>query len=264
MRRHINKNENNIMERKEICFATFARNEKIRLPIWLDYYSQFSDDEDIYVFDQNTTDGSTDNLGCNVIPEPNEKVFDHKWIEDMINRRHRWLLERYKIVVFMECDELIVTKNSQNLRDYLIEKIGESKKSIAIQIFDIVQNENEGEQEYNSNIKISKQRGYWRPWEGAYKCTIASMDKKIPIGFHGDHGCEIDDNLVSIHIQFLNIDFFKQKISNRLSEKELYGKGDDHGCWDLHYKEEMIEEHIKEAYSLLEKVPDWFKNNKFI
>ena len=50
--------------KKNICFATFARNESIRLPIWLNHYRQFITDEDIYVIDQNTTDGSTSNLTC--------------------------------------------------------------------------------------------------------------------------------------------------------------------------------------------------------
>jgi|APSaa5957512535_1039671.scaffolds.fasta_scaffold134100_2 hypothetical protein len=251
------------MEKREICFATFARNEKVRLPIWLKHYSQFSSKEDIYVFDQNTDDGSTSNIECNVIPEPNEKVFDHSWIQDMINRRHKWLLERYKIVVFMECDELIITKNSENLRDYLINKLKTPNK-LAIEIFDIVQNEKEGEVLYDDTIKISNQRKYWRPWTGAHKSTISSIEKNINIGFHGKDGCEIDNNLVSIHIQLLNIDFFRQKINDRLEESDKHGKGDDHACWDIHYKRDMIDNHINEAYSLMEEVPDWFKNNKWI
>ncbi len=251
------------MDRRDICFATFARNEKDRLPIWLRHYSQFAENEDIFVFDQNTTDGSTDNLNCNVIPEPNEKVFDHKWIEDMLNRRHSWLLERYKIVVFNECDELIITKNSENLREYLLKRLSDSSVSICSELFDVVQNEDKGETIYDSNYKISEQRRYWRHWQGALKHTISNIDKKIFIGFHNGQS-ELDTNLVTIHTQLLNLDFFKQKIFNRIEEKEKFGNADNHICWDVHYKVDMIQKYLDETFSLVEEVPDWFKNNKFI
>ena len=251
------------MDKKEICFATFARNEKIRLPIWLSHYSKFSENEDIYVFDQSTTDGSTDNLMCNVIPEPNEKVFDHKWIEEMLNRRHKWLLDRYRIVVFTECDELIITKNSENLREYLIGKLSNSSMSICSELFDIVQNEEKGETNYDSMKKISEQRSYWRHWSGALKHTISNVDKEIFIGFHNGQS-ELDENLVTIHTQILNLDFFKQKIFNRIEEKEKFGNADNHICWDVHYKVDMIQKYLDETFSLIIEVPDWFKNNKWI
>jgi hypothetical protein len=251
------------MERKDICFATFARNEKDRLPIWLSHYSQFADNEDIYVFDQSTTDGSTDNLSCNVIPEPNEKVFDHKWIAEMLNRRHRWLLDRYKIVVLNECDELLITKNSENLREYLITKLSNSSVPISTELFDIVQNEEKGEINYDITKKISEQRNYWRHWPGAQKHTISSVNKDIFIGLHQGQS-ELDNNLMTIHTQLLNLDFFKQKIFNRIEEKEKFGNADNHACWDVHYKVDMIQRYLDETFSLIEEVPDWFKNNKFI
>ena len=106
--------------KKNICFATFARNESIRLPIWLNHYRQFITDEDIYVIDQNTTDGSTSNLTCNVISEPHEGVFDHAWLRQMLTRNLKELLKKYHIVILTECDELMVTHNNENLKDYLI------------------------------------------------------------------------------------------------------------------------------------------------
>ena len=59
-----------------------VHNESVFFPIWLSYYSRFFAPEDIFVFDHETTDGSTARDGFVRIPVEHESV-DHVWmVED--------------------------------------------------------------------------------------------------------------------------------------------------------------------------------------
>lgn len=247
-------------EKDDICFATFARNEKIRLPIWLKHYQQFISDKHIYVIDQNTTDGSIDNLPCNIINEPHEGVFDHVWLRNMLTKNLSILLKKYKIVVLTECDELMFTKDNTHLKDYLVEYYSNNSINGATLLYDVVQYNDEPD--YDPTKPISKQRNFWRPW-GMYKHTIHTSLSNLENGFHSGNGV-LNDNLTTIHIQLLNTQFFKDKITQRLAEKNKYGAGDSHICWTVHYKTEFIESYLNEMYQNLTKVSDFFTNNKFI
>ena len=254
---------------KDLCFTTFARNEHIRLPIWLNYYKQFASDDDIYVIDQNTTDGSTTNLNCNVIYEPNEKVFDHKWLRGMLTKNLNILLQKYKIVVLTECDELIITHDNSNLRDYLIKRYKISNLNGCMDLYDVVQFENE--KDYILGDKIPTIRNYLKPWKNARKHTIhTKRTNGLDNGFHKGSGI-FDTNLTSIHFQCLNTAYFIDKITSRIQEKNTYGQGScDIGngltinCWDLHYKPDLIQTHLNGYKKDLVIAPPWFKNNTYL
>lgn len=247
--------------KRNICFATFARNERIRLPIWLNHYRQFITDEDIYVIDQNTTDGSTSNLTCNVINEPHEGVFDHAWLRQMLTRNLKELLTKYHIVVLNECDELMVTHNNENLKDYLIKTYKQPLKNGATSLFDVLQVSNE--KDYVLGDKISKIRNYLCKWQGKKHTIHTSCLKELPNGFHSGYG-HLDNNLSTIHIQCLNSSYLTEKIKQRIKEKEVHGQGDDFVCWDIHYKVELIDKHMNDLLGRKELAPIWFKNNIYL
>jgi hypothetical protein len=250
------------MSKRDICFATFARNEKVRLPVWLKHYQQFADNEDIYIIDQNTTDGSTDNLPCNIIYEPNELVFDHKWLREMLTKNIKLLLEKYHIVVINECDELLITKNNIELSNYLISKYKNLNVNICTNMINIVQHDDEPD--FDINEKISKQRRYMVGEGNGLKHIIYTHCKiQVENGFHDGDGI-YDNNLVSVHIHLLDKQWFIDKIHNRIKEKNIYGAGDNHGCWTVHYKIEIIDENLKYYYDNLQTVYDYFSNNRYI
>ena len=245
----------------DICFATFAKNEKTRLPVWLKYYQQFISNEHIYVIDQSTTDGSTDNLPCNIIYEPNLKVFDHKWLREMITKNILLLLKKYRVVVMTECDELIITRNNEKLDEYLIKKYKNSNMNGYSLFFDVIQQE--GEPDYDPNIKINKQRKYWHEWKGSVKHTIYTRcNREVENGFHGGDGA-YDSNLITMHVQSLNKQWFFDKFHQRIADKDKYGKGDNHGCWDYYTYERMNMEFDK-LNNVVRIMDDCvFKNNYF-
>lgn len=249
--------------KRDICFVTFARNEPVRLPVWIKHYKQFCSNEDMYVIDQNTTDGSTDNLECCVKREPNDAVFDHTWLRQMLTNNLCILLQYYEVVVMTECDELMFTKNNENLKDYLVETYKGKNINGATSLYDMLQHDSE--KDYDSNMKISQQRNYWFDW-GVYKHTIFTYcDREVENGFHNGNGI-YNDNLVTLHIQMLNKQWFVDKIINRIAEKNKYGQGDNHGCWDVHYNEDLIQKNLDFYYksNQMVKTPEYFNTNVYI
>ncbi|CAF3325164.1 unnamed protein product [Rotaria sp. Silwood1] len=102
---------------------TICRNEPGYLPIWLKYYRRYFADEDIYILDNDSNDGSTSNLPVNVIRVHSEKYFDHYWLVETIQNKLRDLLKSgYKYVLFAEIDEIIIpdpAKYPLGLIDYI-------------------------------------------------------------------------------------------------------------------------------------------------
>jgi hypothetical protein len=249
------------MVKKDICFATFARNEKIRLPVWLSHYQQFASNEDIYVIDQNTTDGSTTNLLCNIIYEPNEKIFDHQWLRHMITKNVQLLLTKYRIVVMTECDELMVTINNCKLDEYLINKYKVSNINVCTKLVNLVQHNSE--ESYDNTKKISCQRSYWDDIDARKHTIFTNCNFLIENGFHNGDGI-YDINLITFHIEALNLEWVISKIQNRINEKNVFGQGDNHCCWNVYYTENKINEYLNYDYNNLTLIPDFFKNNSFI
>ena len=74
---------------------TMVHNEAVFLPIWLEYYRRFFEPEDIYVLDNDSTDGSTDGDGFVRIPVDHDRV-DHDWRVETIAAKQRELLDRLR------------------------------------------------------------------------------------------------------------------------------------------------------------------------
>jgi len=109
------------MKKKSAVFTT-VKNESIFLPIWLTHYQQYFSNEDIYVLDHQSTDGSTLNLPVNVRLVSNECVNDHDWLVNTAQNFQRQLLQEYECVVFVESDEILYSLDkpfSQFIDDFL-------------------------------------------------------------------------------------------------------------------------------------------------
>src|SRR4051812_32952538 len=66
-------------QRQRRAVVTIVHNEALLLPIWLRYYSRFFRPDDIYVLDNDSSDGSTDGPGFVRVPAPSDRV-DHVWM----------------------------------------------------------------------------------------------------------------------------------------------------------------------------------------
>jgi hypothetical protein len=93
--------------KKRCAVFTTVKNESIFLPIWLRHYQQYFANEDIYILDHQSTDGSTLNLPVNVRLVSNDYVGDHEWMAKIASDFQKELLKEYECVIFAEGDEII-------------------------------------------------------------------------------------------------------------------------------------------------------------
>ena len=92
-----------------IAAITFCRDEGRMLPLWIRYYGGQLGVENLYVVDDNSEDGSTDDLPCDVlhIPPIRGGKFNSTRMA-MVGNLGRSLLELYDVVMFCDTDEFIV------------------------------------------------------------------------------------------------------------------------------------------------------------
>ncbi len=88
---------------------TFVRNESVYLPKWVDHYGSAFGVENLYVVDDNSDDGSTDHLPCDVvrIPPVRNGKFETTRMAFLAGQS-RALLSLYDAVVFTDADEFLV------------------------------------------------------------------------------------------------------------------------------------------------------------
>ena len=98
--------------RPRVAALTMVRDEAVMLPRWVEHYArQCGGAGSLLVIDDNTTDGSTDDLECPVLRIPS---FVHRAFEParmgFVSHVASALLESYDAVVFCDADEFLVAE----------------------------------------------------------------------------------------------------------------------------------------------------------
>lgn len=102
-------------------FAT-TRNSGKPLQTWLNYYKRHFAKKDIYILDQETTDGSLSGVDVSIETIHYPIYNDNQWHVDIANNMVAKLLERYQYVLYSHIDEIIVADPAQypgGLSEYL-------------------------------------------------------------------------------------------------------------------------------------------------
>ena len=106
------------MSKRPGAVVTIVQDEPVFLPIWLRYYSRFYGQDDLYVLDHGSTDGSTDGPGFVRVPL-SHPTHDVAWMRDMMQRQQHELLESYRTVICVDVDEIVAPDPTQGtLADY--------------------------------------------------------------------------------------------------------------------------------------------------
>lgn len=106
-----------------VCAITMVQNESVMLRRWLDYYGRELGHDNLVVLDDNSTDGSTDDLPCSVLRLP-PAPWRQPWAQArraMANSTARAMLQAYDAVIFVDADEFLVPdpERFDGLVDYL-------------------------------------------------------------------------------------------------------------------------------------------------
>lgn len=206
---------------------TIVKNEPIFLPIWIAHYQKYFSNNDIYVLDHDSNDGSTTNLadGIHVIPIHNEFAFDHEWLRNQVQTFYRHLLEekQYKCVLFSECDELIYSIDRP--LDAVIQQFVEDDdcQYLTCDGYEMMQNLQVEEPALAKHTltDIVHGRNYWH----FNVCYCKTLLAKIPLtwcyGFHSTLPIYLIDHRYPIYLCHLHkYDFAQMLIRHQTRKRE--------------------------------------------
>ena len=194
---------------KRRAVVTIVHNEPVFLPIWLGYYSRFFAPEDIYVLDNDSTDGSTDGDGFVRIPVHHDSV-DHTWMVETVQGLQHELIDRYDVVLVTDVDEIVSpTPEWGTLTDYIDEFDEWFVNCIGYELLHLA----DREPPYDPSRPILDQRGYWFANGGYNKPALASGPMEWVPGFHhrADGQASYDPYLYLIHLHRLDLELCRER-----------------------------------------------------
>jgi hypothetical protein len=212
------------------AIATIVHNESVFLPIWLRYYSQFFAPQDIYVLDNETTDGSTARKGFVRMPVQHGDV-DHAWMARTLAELQHDLLSRYEIVLVTDVDEIVAPNpRSGSLGDYLDRFDEEWVNCLGYELLHM----RDSEPPLSPAAPILQQRGSWFFNDAYSKAALATVPMSWRPGLHGrsDFHANIDPDLRLIHLHRMDYDICLAR--HRVRNHKPWAARDDREGWAVH------------------------------
>ena len=192
---------------------TIVNNEPVFLPIWLRYYARFFAPQDIYVLDNESTDGTTARGGFRRIPVAHDGL-DNMWMVRTVEHLQRELLDRYDVVVFTDVDELIVPVPSVGTLGQYLDRFDEEWVNCIG--YEILQ-ERSTEPPLRPEQPIMNQRHHWFYNDAYDKAAVATAPVSWRPGFHGraDGAYNLDPDLRLIHLHRVDYDICLERHRSR-------------------------------------------------
>ena len=258
---------------KKGAVFTMVKNEKWFLPIWLNYYSKFYDERNIYVINHASTDGS-----IQMIQEQYKKInvvnltyepFDDIFKVNELKKLQSALFQQYKTVLYSDPDELIVPVTSNGdpipLNEYIDKFIkNDSQQAIKTNGWEVIHLPNKNEEPIDLTKSILEQRSYWFHSPFWYSKVLLS---KTPLNWQpGLHLTEnmftIDSNLYLIHLH--RIDYELSYIKNIANNAFKRPPGMDLGNHVFITNPEEFHKHFwgMEDSDEIKQIPDNMKKSK--
>lgn len=208
---------------KRRAVLTMVHNEPVFLPIWLGYYSRFFAADDIYVLDNDATDGSTEREGFVRIPVSHGSV-DHIWMVRTIEHHQHELLDRYDAVLVTDVDEIVAPRPGYGtLADYIDRLDEEFVNCLGYELIHLV----DREPPFDPSRPVLDQRGHWFPNRVYNKPALAMSPTRWMLGFHAreDRRTELDPDLCMIHLHRMDYEIclarHRYRRRRRWNERDL-------------------------------------------
>jgi len=205
------------------ALVTILKDENIMLPTFMDYYRKNIDDEDIYIYDNGSTDGCVeahvpDSINVRTIDfgqagysgtVKGGYAFDHISIIDTMNSAASVLLNEYKTVIHADIDEIMVPnlEKYEDLRDFLDRN---KKKVVTTSGFEIIQAEGEAALDW-SNTPLLEQRSKWWQSKAMCKPLVLREFQRWKVGHHRGMADIPDPNLLLLHLHRLDWNTIKKE-----------------------------------------------------
>ena len=184
----------------KIAIITMVYNESVNLPIWVRHYRRTAPNANLFVIDHSSDDGSTANLyGVTKIPLPRDEL-DERDRTFFINSLQQGFLRYYDIVIYTDCDELLVPDptKSANLDTYLWDRPYSYASPIGINVLHIA----DIEPAIDFTRPLLLQRRYGQFQSNMCKPLVTRVALTWEPGFHScNQRPNIDKSLYLFHIK---------------------------------------------------------------
>jgi hypothetical protein len=190
---------------RRLAVFTHVRDEAIFLPLWISHYKKQTSEENLFILDHGSVDGSTEQLITPVIVVENGGVHDHHFLRDNVVTAQRELLKYYDYVLFAESDEFVIADPTKypSLIAYADEKAQDTMCTIGWQPIQMRTDEAMDWEKF----PLLMQRSQWIPDKLHSKPLLTRVPLNYSFGFHRVLGSDFtpDEDLVLVH--FHRIDY---------------------------------------------------------
>jgi len=215
---------------------TFTYNEKVNLPIWLRHYGSNFGEENLYVADRGSDDGSIDNIGkANLFRLPRNE-FDEYEKTDFINHLQASLLNFYDVVIVTDCDEILIPDPQKyaNLRHYVEQMKVPYVRAVGMDVIHMITEE----PPLDLSQSILAQRSFGRFSAPESKCLVSKEPIRWLPGLHScDKQAAFDPDFYCFHLKLMDyaiaVDRQKINVTTTWSKRSLDENLGAHHRYDL-------------------------------
>lgn len=196
------------------------------LPRWVDYYGSQLGYDNLIVFDDNSSDGSTDDLPCTVHRLPaldSARVPFEKARMELVSRTTNGLLAWYDVAIFTDVDEFLVPDPARHdgLQAYLA--VQTSLDAVGSLGLNVVHHPTEGP--IDPSRPVLGQRTYAKFVPLMCKPSIKRVAASWSAASHGIRTrFEVDPELFMFHLKFYDRDALRRTAEHRKSMVEADGR----------------------------------------
>jgi hypothetical protein len=216
--------------RRSRAVVTIVHNESVFLPIWLNYYTRSFAPQDIYVLDNQSSDGSTDRNGFVRIPVEHDEV-DHRWMVETVQALQHELLERYDIVLVTDVDEVVIPHPRAGTLSEYLDRFDEAwVNCLGYELLHM----RKSEPPLRLDRPILDQRHHWFHNDGYDKAALATVPMRWRPGFHGreDFQFNLDPDLRLVHLH--RMDYGICLARHRVRSRRAWAPLDERNRWAIH------------------------------
>lgn len=194
-----------------IAAITMVHNEAAFLPLWLDHYGAQFGPEHLYVIDDGSTDGCTDDPRIGNLVSKRKSPLDEDDRAALISAFHERLLGFYDVVLYTDADEFIVADpdGGMGLADYIRRNRFSCRAPIGLELL----HRRTVEGRIDLAADLFGQRRFVRFDIEYSKPLISRRPIRWRVGFHHcDLAYEIDCNLVLFHLRSIDHELSRRRI----------------------------------------------------
>ena len=218
-----------------VAAITMARDEAHMLPRWVRYYGDQLGEENLLVLDDNSVDGSTDQLPCTVLrlpPEPWKRPWARARLA-LANGVSQGLLSCYDAVLFADVDEFLVPDPARyaGLVDFLAAR---RDNDILAPLALNVLHDPVSEPPLDPSRPVLSQRSRVKFAPGMCKPMVKRVPADWRYAFHGIRSSfTIDPELLMLHLKYYDVDALQKVAKQRRETHENQGRGHPESAWPL-------------------------------